>query len=125
MTLHVDAVRDGVIKIVLLNERRTILLVFFLDFRSGTAHTHLEDGGLLWGREEPSEDDVLAYTTFFYNVLGNSVAELIREGLEPVDCKVVIPVNIIPPNPEEAIQQALQNFRAKAAEKSANASNEE
>ncbi len=117
MTLHVDAIKDGVVKIVLLNERKTILLVFFLDFRGGKAHTNLEDGGLLWGTEEPNEQDVLAYATFFYKVLGNGVAELICNEFEPVDCEVVIPVNIIPPNPEEAIQQAVQKFRAEAAAK--------
>lgn len=124
MTLHVDAVRDGAVKIVLINERKTVLLVFFLDFRSGKAHTHLEDGGLLWGKEEPNEEDVLAYAAYFYNVLGNRVAELTCEGLEPVDCEVVIPVNIIPPNPEEAIQQALQKFRAEAAAKAADGARE-
>jgi hypothetical protein len=118
MTLHVDAVKDGVINIVLVNERKTILLVFFLDFRSGKAHTNLEDGGLIWGGdEEPDEQDVLAYATFFYKVLGNGIAELTCGELEPVDCEVVIPVNIIPPNPEEAIQQALEKFRAEAAAK--------
>lgn len=117
MTLHVDAVKDGVIKIVLVNERKTILLVFFFDFRSGKAHTNLEDGGLIWGDEEPDEQDVLAYATFFYKVLGNGIAELTCGELEPVDCEVVIPVNIIPPNPEEAIQQALEKFRAEAAAK--------
>lgn len=117
MTLHVDAVKDGVVKIVVVNERKTILLVFFLDFRSGKAHTNLEDGGLLWGTDEPDEQDVLAYATFFYNVLGNGVAELTCGELEPVDCEVVIPLNIIPPNPDEAIKQALEKFRAETAAK--------
>ncbi|UDN22254.1 methylamine utilization protein MauJ [Aeromonas veronii] len=117
MTLHVDAIHDGVVKLVLVNERKTVLLVFSLDFRSGKAHTNLEEGGLLWGAEEPNEQDVQAYATFFYNVLGNGVAELTCSGFEPVDCEVVIPVNIIPPNPDEAIQQALNKFRAEAAAK--------
>lgn len=124
MTLHVDTVKDGVVKIVLVNERKTILLVFFLDFRSGKAHTNLEDGGLLWGTEEPDEQDVLAYATFFYKVLGNGIAELTCGELEPVDCEVVIPVNIIPPNPDEAIKQTLENFRVEAATKDGTAATE-
>jgi hypothetical protein len=30
---------------------------------------------------------------------------------EPVDCEVVIPVNIIPRAPEEAVAHALEQFR--------------
>lgn len=115
MVLHVDTVKDGVVKIVLINDRKTALLIFYLDFRTGKVHTNLEEGGLHWGAESPDERDVLAYATFFYNVLGNRVAELICSGREPVDCEVVIPVNIVPPNPEEAIHQALEKYRAEAS----------
>jgi hypothetical protein len=111
MSMHVDAVRNGVVKIVLINERKTVLLVFFLDWRSGHVHTNLEEGGLLYGDNSPDETDVRAYTTFFYKVLGNGVAELTCGNIEPVDCEVVIPVNIIPPNPDEAIAQAVEKFR--------------
>lgn len=117
MTMHVDMVSEGVVKIVLINERKTILLVFFLDYRSGKVHTHLEDGGLLYGEGEPNETDVRAYATFVYKVLGNGIAELIIESLEPVDCEVVIPVNIIPPNPDEAIAEAVQRFKAENSAK--------
>lgn len=115
MTMHVDAVSEGVAKIVLINERKTILLVFFLDYRCGKAHTNLEDGSLLYGDNSPDEADVKAYATFFYKVLGNGIAELAINDKEPVDCEVVIPVNIIPPNPEEAISEAVQRFRAENA----------
>ncbi|MCY1546939.1 hypothetical protein D9M68_829660 [compost metagenome] len=118
MTLHIDRIDSGVIRIVLTNDRKTILLVFFLDYRSGKAHTNLEDGGLLYGTDGPTEEDVRAYATYFYNVLGNGVAELICEELEPVDCEVVIPVNIIPPNPTEAIQEALERYRSEKAARS-------
>jgi len=37
-TMHVDAVENGVIKIVLINEGQTVLLVFFLDYRTGKVH---------------------------------------------------------------------------------------
>lgn len=111
MTMQVDAVHNGVIRIVLLNGRKTIALIFFLDYRSGRVHTNLEDGGLLYGDEKPDENDVKAYATFFYNVLGNGVAELTSGDTEPIDCEVVIPVNIIPPDPEKAIAERIEQFR--------------
>ena len=115
LTMHVDAFESGVVKVVLINERKTVLLVFFLDYRSGKAHTNLEDGGLLYSDNSPEEADVLSYATFFYKVLGNGIAELTCGDLEPIDCEVVIPVNIIPPNPDEAIEEAIQRFRAENA----------
>jgi len=111
MTMHVDAFKDGVVKVVLINERKTVLLVFFLDYKSGKVHTDLKDGGLLYGKQEPEEIDVVSYATFFYKVLGNGIAELTYGTLEPIDCEVVIPVNIIPPNPDEAIEEAVQRHR--------------
>ena len=111
MTLHVDAIEKGVVKIVLINKRKTILLVLFLDYRSGRVHTNLEDGGLLYGGNSPDETDVRAYATFFYKVLGNGIAELTCGNIEPIDCEVVIPVNIIPPNPDDAIANAVEKFR--------------
>jgi Methylamine utilization protein MauJ len=111
MTMHVDAVENGVIKIVLINERETLLLVFSFDYRSGRVHTNLEDGGLLYGANRPNEDDVRAYATFFYKVLGNGIAELTCHKIEPIDCEVVIPVNIIPPAPDKAIAEAIDRFR--------------
>ena len=111
MTTHVDAIENGVVKIVLINERKTVLLVFFLDYRSGRVHTNLEDGGLLYGGSSPDETDVRDYATFFYKVLGNGIAELTCSNIEPIDCEVVIPMNIIPPNPDDAIAAAIEKFR--------------
>jgi hypothetical protein len=111
MTMHVDAIENGVVKIVLINGRKTILLVLFLDYRSGRVHTNLEDGGLLYGGNSPDETDVRAYATFFYKVLGNGIAELTCGNIEPIDCEVVIPMNIIPPNPDDAIANAVEKFR--------------
>lgn len=113
MTMHIDAIKDGVVKVVLINERKTVLLGFFLDYKSGKVHTNIEDGGLLYGEIDPEEVDVISYATFFYGVLGNGIAELTTGDLEPIDCEIVIPVNIIPPNPEEAIKEAVQRFRNK------------
>jgi len=89
--------------------------MFFLDYRGGKVHTNLEDGGLVYGQNSPEEADVVSYTTFFYHVLGNGIAELAHGDLEPIDCEVVIPVNIIPPNPEDAINEAVRRFRTEHA----------
>lgn len=121
MTMHVDSITDGVVKVGLINERKTIQLVFFLDYRSGKIHTNLAEGGLIYGENNPEEKDVVSYATFFYHVLVNRIAELTHGDLEPIDCEVVIPTNIIPPNPEEAIKEAAQRFRN---ERSAHEDNE-
>jgi hypothetical protein len=116
MTMHVDAVEKGIVKIVLVNERRTTLLVFFLDYRSGRVHTNLEDGGLLYGETKPDENDVRAYATFFYKVFANGIAELTCEGNEPIDCEVVIPVNMMmTKSPDEAIADEVERFRKENA----------
>jgi hypothetical protein len=121
-TMHVDAVENGVIKIVLVNERQTILLVFFLDYRSGRIHTNLEDGGLLYRESKPDENDVRAYATFFYKVFGNGIAELTCGNCEPIDCEVVIPVNMyMTMSPEKAIESWVERFRKEQAEESADA----
>jgi len=110
MTMHVDGIQNGVVKIAVINDRETILLFFYLDYANGKAHVSLEEGGLI--EDTPlNENDVEAYATFFYNALGNGVVELISENLEPVDCEVIIPVNIIPPAPETAIAEAKERFR--------------
>lgn len=111
--MQVDGVENGVVKVVLVNERETILLVFYLDYRAGRVHTSLEEGGLRYGgNNKPDEQDVRAYATFFYNVFGNGTAELTCGGYEPVDCEVVIPVNMMLDKPvNEAIKDAVENFR--------------
>lgn len=111
MTMYVDAFEDGIVKVVLISERKTVALVFFLDYRKGQIHTNLEDGGLMYGDNSPEEEDVRSYASFFYKVLGNGIAELTCGELEPIDCEIVIPVNIIPQNPDEAIEGAVQKFR--------------
>jgi hypothetical protein len=122
MTMHVDAIEHGIVKIVLINERKTILLVFFLDYRSGRVHTNLEDGGLLYGENGPDENDVRAYATFFYNVFANGIAELICEDKEPIDCEVVIPVNMMMmKSVDEAIAEQVERFRRESAARDASA----
>ena len=116
LTMRVDDVQNGIVKIVLINERQTLLLVFFLDYRSGRVHTNLEDGGLLYGENKPDENDVRAYATFFYNVFANGIAELACGDSEPIDCEVVIPVNMMmTTSAEQAIADAVERFRKENA----------
>lgn len=112
MTMHVDGFDRGLVKIVLLNARKTVILMFLLDFRNGRLHTRLEEGGLLSGEHSPDEKDVRAYYTLCYNVIGNAVAELSTEGAEPIDCEVVIPVNMyLAKKPADAVEDAVEHFR--------------
>ena len=111
MVVQVHSIDQGVVKVDLTNPRKTLSLVFYLDYRSGLVHTNLEEGGLIYQNEKPNEADVRAYATFFYNVLGNCIAELRHHEFEPVDCEVVIPVNIIPPSPAEGIEEAVKRFK--------------
>lgn len=112
MKMHVDAIEKGVVKLVLINERKTVLLVFFLDYRSGRVHTNLEDGGLLYGDENPDETDVRAYSTFFYKVFANGIAELTIAGRESLDCEIVIPTNMyMTVSADQAIADDVRRFR--------------
>jgi hypothetical protein len=112
MTMHVDATDKGIVKIVLINDRKTVLLVFFLDYKSGRVHTNLEDDGLLYGENKPDEVDLRAYATFFYKVFANGIAELTCGGLEPIDCEVVIPVNMMMKvSADKAIEDQVERFR--------------
>lgn len=116
MTMHVDAFESGIVKVVLINARKTILLVFFLDYRSGRVHTNLEDGGLIYGENNPNEDDVRAYATFFYKVFSNGVAELTCGDIEPIDCEVVIPTNMMMTmSTDKAIEAMVEQFRKENA----------
>lgn len=120
MSMRISAVRDGIIKVLVMNARETIILVFYLDFPNGRVHTGLEEGGLFEDQNDsgekdgnPNESDVRAYSTFFYNVFSNGIAELTIEGREPVDCEVVIPVNTAPlrVSIDQAIDEEVDRFR--------------
>lgn len=97
-------------KFIALSARGTIVLSFAMDVANGRMHTLLNEGGMRAG-VEIGEEDVEDYTRYFHSVVGNRIVELTIEGAEPVDCEVVIPVNIIPRAPEEAVAQALDQFR--------------
>ncbi|MBL8224716.1 MAG: hypothetical protein JNM50_05240 [Chromatiales bacterium] len=110
MTLLPTDSGDGVVKFIALSERQTIGLAFAMDVASGRLHTLLDEGGL---RSDVTltEQDIEDYTRYFHSVVGNRLVELSIEGAEPVDCEVVIPENIIPRAPEEAVAQALEVFK--------------
>jgi hypothetical protein len=102
---------DGVVRFVTLSCRGTIVLAFAMDVANGRLHTLLEECGFQQGAEI-TEQDVEDFTRYFHSVIGNGTVELrVKGGVEPVDCEVVIPVNIIPQVPEEAVQLALEQFR--------------
>ena len=120
MTMDVAAFDKGIIKIVLINDRKTILLVFYLDYVTGRIHADLKSAVLIDGKNKPDENDVRAYYTFFYKVFGNGIAELRCDGLEPVDCEVVIPVNMMMTVPaDEAIEDAVRRFKMENAAREA------
>jgi hypothetical protein len=104
----------GIVKLIALNSRETIVLAFIMDVAKGRMHTLLNEGGIRSGIEIV-EEDVEDYARYFHNVVGNRIVELTIEGAEPVDCEVVIPVNIIPQAPEDAVAQALKQFRRSKA----------
>jgi hypothetical protein len=112
MIMQVDGAQNGVVKVILFNERKTIVLVFYLDYRAGKVHTNLEEGGLLYRENTPNENDVRAYATFFYKVFSNGIAELATGDTEPIDCEVVIPVNMMMNmSADQAIAEAVEKFR--------------
>ncbi|MCW2005418.1 hypothetical protein FHY30_004262 [Xanthomonas arboricola] len=112
MTMRVDAVHEGAARVLLFNDRMTMVFAFVLDYRNGRIHTQVENSNLLQSDEHrPNEQDVRAFYTVFYRVIGNAVIELLLEGREPIDCEVVIPVNIIPRNPTDAVEEAVEAFR--------------
>jgi hypothetical protein len=111
MTLTAVESTPGCVKLQASNQRQTIFLFFLMDVVHGRLHTMLEEGGLTKQVDEVTEDDVATYTHYFHSVVANGQVELSIEGSEPVDCEVVIPVNIIPRVPKEAVAEALAQFR--------------
>jgi len=113
MALFAEASGPGVIQLLARNERRTVFLRFALDIANGRLHTMLEEGGLSEQFNLLSQAEVEHYTRYFHSVVGNALVELCIEGLDPLPCEVVIPMNIIPQAPEEMVALALERFRKK------------
>lgn len=77
MTMRVDAVHEGAARVLLFNDRMTMVFAFVLDYRNGRIHTQVENSNLLQSDEHrPNEQDVRAFYTVFYRVIGNAVIEL-------------------------------------------------
>lgn len=108
---------DGVVIFNAVSSRNTIILSFAMDVKNGRIHPLLEQGGRR-PDAEVTEQDIEDYTRYFHSVVGNHIVEITIDGAEPVDCEVIIPVNIIPQNPEEAVARALEHFRRTKSEPS-------
>ena len=66
----------------------------------------------IWQPKRPDENDVQAYATFFYKVFSNGIAELTCEDIEPIDCEVVIPVNMMMTvSADQAIAEMVEQFK--------------
>ena len=117
MTLLPVESRGGKLKLIALNERQTILLSFLMDVPAGHMHSVLKESGMRDG-EGITEEDVEDFTRYFHSVIANGHIELRIDGVEPVACEVVIPVNIIPQAPEKAVGEALKRFRQAKAQMS-------
>lgn len=114
MPFLVEGCGEGVLFYMAFNERQTIVLRFAIDVASGHVHTQLANSGLA-NLEHATEKDVEDFARYFHSVIGNRTVELSVGGAAPVDCDVVIPVNIIPQMPEEAVAQAIEAFRRSKA----------
>lgn len=109
MTLLPIECHEGIVKFIALSTRGTIILAFAMDVANGRVHTLLNESGMR-AKVEITEQDVEDYTRFLHSVVDNRIVELTIEGAEPIDCEVVVPVNIIPQAPEEAVTRALEQF---------------
>ena len=115
MRLAAEGYGPGVVTFLAVNERETVSLRFAVDIANGRVHTMLEDGGVTDQFNEVTEADVEHYTRYFHSVVGNALVELCIDGVDPVPCEVVIPLNIIPQAPEKMVALALEQFRQRTA----------
>lgn len=111
MTLLAIDSGNGVLRFGTLSSRGTIELAFAMDVAKGRIYTLPEACRLRQGAEL-DEQDTEDLTRYLHSVLGGGTVELRIQGIvAPVDCEVYIPVNIIPQDPEGAVQHALEQFR--------------
>jgi hypothetical protein len=72
------------------------------------ARALLNEGGMR-ARLDIVEEDVADRTRHFHGVIGDRTVEFTIEGAEPVDWKLVIPINLIPRAREEAVARFWTN----------------
>jgi len=113
MSFLVEGGGEGSLIVMAHNERKTIVLRFLVDVKTGHVEPLLMDSNM--DQLHATEKDVEDFHRYFHSVIGNRIVELTIEGADPVDCNVVIPVNIIPQVPEEAVARALEQFRRNRA----------
>lgn len=111
MRLAAEGYAPGLVQFLAISERETVFLRFAVDFANGRVHTMLEEGGVTDHVSEVTEAEVEHYTRYFHSVVGNALVELCIDGVDPMPCEVVIPVNIIPQAPEKMVTLALEQFR--------------
>ena len=115
MPFLVEGCGEGVLFYMAFNERQTIVLRFAINIATGHVHTQLARSGVV-NLAHATEQDVEDFARYFHSVIGNRMVELSVDGAAPVDCDVVMPVNIIPQVPEEAVARALEAFRRSKAQ---------
>lgn len=111
MTLEAHGSGPGCVLLQAHNAQETIFLTFAMDVANGRMHVLVDECGATDYFNPVTEGEVAAVTHFVHSVIGNRTVELTIAGAEPVDCEVVIPVNIIPRVPEEAVAEAVEAFR--------------
>lgn len=114
LTLKVTGVRGGVARLTASNLDDSVKLVFYFDFNNGEAHTGLEEGFAAPGKDG-NVDGVVAALEYFCDVIGNKTAEIQLADGEKVQCKVVIPVNILPGPTIEGIKLKIAELKGMKA----------
>ncbi len=115
LTLLFEGSGPGWARFVAVNQRKTLELKFALHVADGEVHALVEESGLAGKASELTEAEVRAFHYYFHSVVGNARVELVLPGTEPVDCEIVIPVNIIPQSPSEATEKAVAEFKQRLA----------
>lgn len=113
MRLQAFESMPGVVKFLAVSARQNVVVALAADFNEGRMHVLVEECSLPEDEQNPlSESDVAELTRFIHRVIGNGRVTLTIDGVDPVDCEVIIPVNImVTGSPEDAVKQAVAQFR--------------
>ncbi len=88
-------VEPGVIRLIAFNERQTIFLHFNANFVTGHVETCIHESGLSEQVALPSRAEIEHYARYFFSTFANGQVELCVEGLDPVECDIYIPMNMM------------------------------